>query len=332
MMHLHKRFTRAVVAAGALALVLAGCAPSNSPSDSSQNLKIVVVSGPLSDPFFSAMKKGAEQAGQDLGATVQYTAPNDLKNLGPDLARLGDAALSAQPDAVVVSEFLPDAQDPGLKSIVAAGVPLVFMNAGPNWETLGGLTYVGEDPNIVGSQAGDQLMAAGAKNVLCVNHVPGNPTLESRCEGLKDKITAAGGNSTVLNIPADQASNPTSVTTAISGALRADPSIEAVFTLGSGVAENAVRAAESAGSDAIIATTDLSKNVLDLVKAGDIAFALDQQPYLQGYYTVLAAIQAVRLGVHPIGQVGTSPLIITRENVDETIRVNDENAGLRGAA
>ncbi|MDP1876272.1 MAG: sugar ABC transporter substrate-binding protein [Actinomycetota bacterium] len=301
------------------------------PQDSSE-IKIVVISGPLSDPFFSALKAGAEQAGKDLGIQVDYTAPKDLTNLGPDLTRLADAALAANPDGVVAGEYIPDVQDPGFNAITDAGIPLVLINAGPNWEELGALTYIGEDPAVFGSGAGKSMAEAGVTHGLCVNHVPGNPTLEDRCKGYQEALEAAGGTATLLTIPSDQAGNPTAVTNAIAGALRSDPSIDGVFTLGSGIAENALRAISDSGSSAKLATGDLSKNVLEAVKAGTILFAVDQQPYLQGYYGVLAAAQNAKLGLHPIGQVKTAPLMVTLDNVDKTIQLNNDNNGVRGAA
>ena len=336
-MNLSRRSALALALSGAVATALTACSQSGSTTGGASpaagsEVKVTVVSGPLTDPFFSAMKAGTEAAGNDLGVTVNYTAPKDLSNLGPDLSRLEDAALAGKPSAVVVSDFLPDAQDPPIQALVEAGIPVVFMNAGPTWEKLGGVTFIGENPQDVGKQAGQRFAADGAKSVLCVNHVPGNPTLEARCNGLDKSVSAAGGTTKVLNIPADQASNPTAVTTAISGALRSDDAVDAVFTLGSGIAENAVKAVASAGSTATVGTTDLSRNVLSQIQSGKIAFAADQQPYLQGYYSVLAAVQKVRYGLQPIGQVGTAPLFITKDNVDEIIASNDANNGIRGAA
>lgn len=323
-----------VATAAAITLTASACSGGGSGEGDAKkkDIEVVVISGPLNDPFFSAMSAGAEQAGKDLGIKVNYTAPKDLSNLGPDLSRLGDAALASKPDAVVASEFLTDAQDPGLKKIADAGIPVAYINAGPNWEKLGGFTYVGEDPTLFGERAGEKLAEDGARNVLCVNHVPGNPTLEQRCTGVTDALKTAGGKAKVLTIPADQSTNPTSVTNAIAGALRSDDSIDGVLTLGSGIAENAKRAIESADSDAILGTGDLSKNVLKFIKDGSISFAIDQQPYLQGYYGVLAAAQKVELGLQPVGQIRTAPLFVTKDTVDQVIELNDNNNGVRGAA
>ncbi|MFI0450129.1 sugar ABC transporter substrate-binding protein [Actinomadura sp. 6N118] len=293
------------------------------------------MSGPLTDPFFSALKKGAQQAAKDSGVTFQYDGPADTKNLGPDMARLEQAAVAKKPDALVVSSFIPDAQDAGIKQATVAGIPVVFVNAGSaGWKKLAGVTYVGEDATLVGQQAGERMAATGAKTGLCVNHVPGNPTLEARCTGFTQAMEKAGGKVIPLNIPFADATNPTTVTQAITGALRANSSIGGVFTLGSGIAENAVKAVGSlnASGKVTIGTTDLSANVLTAIKNGKLLFSVDQQPYLQGYYSVLIAAQKVRFGLAPVAPVTTAPLFITKDNVDQVMKINSTQGGIRGAS
>ena len=323
------------VAGGLIAaLAVSACGASQSPSKDSDaaDLKITVVSGPLADPFFSAMKKGTEQAAEDLGVTVTWTAPKDMSNLGPDFARLGDAALAGKPDGVVMTYFLPESQKPSLNEMVAEGIPVSFLNSGPGGEELGILNNVGEDPTVVGTQLGERLVDAGKKRVICVNHAPGVEVVQRRCDSLKAVLDANGATMKQVNIPVAQSTNPTAVSNAIAGALRADPSIDAVFTLGSSVAENASRVIDKVGSDAMLVTTDLSTNVLNLIKDGKIALASDQQPWLSGYYSVLSIVHYIRYGMHPIGHVNTAPNWITKENADEVLRLNKEFGGVRGAA
>lgn len=315
-----------------LAATACGTGQGASGSSAEPDLKITVISGPLVDPFFSAMKKGTEQAAKDLGVTVEWTAPKDLSNVGPDLARLGDAALAGKPDGVVLSYFLPDAQLPSLKKMIAGNIPVTFMNSGPGWEEIGGLNYVGEDPTIVGTEVGRRLAGSGKKNVVCVNHAPGVDALQRRCDALEAVLDDHGATMKQVNIPLTQGTNPTAVSNAIAGALRVDPSIDAVFTLGSTVAENAARVIDKAGSDAMLVTTDLSTNVLDLIKKGEIAFASDQQPWLTGYYSVETLVHYLRFRMHPIGAIDTAPNWITRDNADDVLRLNKEFGGVRGAA
>jgi simple sugar transport system substrate-binding protein len=328
-----QRLAALTAAATLVAVTAAGCSSGGDggSTKAADNVKITVVSGPLADPFFSAMKKGTEQAGKDLGVSVEWTAPKDLSNIGPDMARLSDAALAGKPDGVVMSDFLPDSQDAAVKKIVAADIPMTFMNSGINWEKLGALNFIGEDPTVVGAQVGERFVAAGKKNVICVNHAPGVPAVQQRCDALKAVLDKSGVKFKQVNVPLSQATNPTALTNAVAGALHADSSIDGVFTLGSGGAESAARAIDKSGSKAMLMTTDLSTNVLKLIQEGKIAAASDQQPWLTGYYSVEILVHYIRTGMHPIGHINTAPNWISKDNAAEVLRMNKELDGIRGA-
>ena len=61
---------------------------------------------------------------------------------------------------------------------------------------LGALNYVGNDEYSAGLGGGEYFGANGAKNVLCVNTLPGAANIEARCKGIADGITKSGGKST----------------------------------------------------------------------------------------------------------------------------------------
>ncbi len=68
--------------------------------------------------------------------------------------------------------------------------------------------------------------------------------------------------------------------------LQQDKSCDYVVTLNAGIALTAVQAAKDAGSPAKIGTFDTSKEMAKAVKDGTVQFAVDQQPYLQGYLAI----------------------------------------------
>ncbi len=72
--------------------------------------------------------------------------------------------------------------------------------------------------------------------------------------------------------------------------------------------------------------------MLNDIKSNQLAFGIDQQPYLQGYNSVLALVQYLRYGLHPVGEVRTGPLLITSANVDQVLGVNKQYPGVRGAS
>ncbi len=172
---------------------------------------------------------------------------------------------------------------------------------------------------------------AGAKFGLCVNHVPGNTTLDLDCLGYNDAFKAAGGNSKVLIIQFSDASNPTFVTNAIKGALQADTEIDAIWTIGALQAVASVEAVKQTGRKVVNGSLGLSLGSLEALKNGDLLFIADLQPYLDGYYALLAAYQYVKYKMLPLGQISTGPLMITKDNVDEVLKVNEELSRACGA-
>ena len=331
--------TSAAVGAITLALITGCSAKSAShgpaPEAGTKKYKIIDISGPVSDPFFGASKQGSDAAAKDLGVDYEYSASRDYTDVVPTYQRLTEAAIGQKPDALVIGDYFPDTLEPLIKQAVAAGIPVFVTNSGrDSWQKLGALGFVGENPSQMGSDAGEFAVKAGATNALCVNHLAGNPVLEQRCNGFLHVVQAAGGKGKTLTIPTEDASDDAKVRQDIAGALNADKSIDSVFTLGSSVATDAVSAAQQAGrgGSVKVGTVDVSTNVLNQVKSGQLLFAVDQQPYLQGYYGVLMAYQWLEYGLHPAGAIDSGPLMITKDNVDRVLQVQTEHRGARGAS
>ncbi|MFI9836253.1 sugar ABC transporter substrate-binding protein [Nonomuraea sp. NPDC051941] len=307
---------------------------SNSSSSSSgRKLSVVIVSGPLSDPFFGAMKTGADNAGKELDVSTQYLSPTSTDASGPTLAKLMQAAVAKKPDAIVVGNFFPEAQNPEIKAAIKAGIPVVVINSGEsNWKQLGALSFVGLEPSLAGDKAGQEMVERGVKKGLCVNSVPGNPALEQTCQGYIDAIKKGGGTASSLRLPYQDSTNPTKVTQAIAGALKSDESIDGVFTTGAAIAKDALTAANNTGRKLTIGSGDLSTQVLKDIQAGKIQYAIDQQPYLQTYYGVLIAKQYVQHRLVPADMVLTGPQVIDKDNAADVLAVNQQDQGIRGAS
>src|SRR5260370_33171021 len=169
------------VLTGALALAAAA---SSIGSAEAKDPVIIMVSGPLIEPFFGPLKKGADDAAKALGIEYQYSTIQDFNNVQADLTRLVQQAAARQPDVLVVSNFFPDSMGPQIKKASDSGIPVIIMDGGfAQWRDVGGLTYVGYDPHEVGVKAGQLEAKAGVKHGPRVNQVPGNPALESMCPG-----------------------------------------------------------------------------------------------------------------------------------------------------
>jgi simple sugar transport system substrate-binding protein len=323
------------------AAALTGCTPgggsttdptggASSGGDAGAGVNIVVIGG--DDAFFSTVKRGIEDAAKTVesyGGKVTYLALKDYSNIGPDAAQLVKNALGQNPSAVLVPDWVPEAEDPAIQEVIDAGIPVIIYNAGgmDAVEKLGALTYVGTDEYLAGVASGEEFGEAGIKNIVCVNTVPGAQNLEDRCRGNADGIAKSGGKSTQLALPASSYGNQTAVAQAIKAALQQDPTVDGLVTVGGSDSGAAIDALNQAGVSGKVAYghMNVDMQILDGIKDGTVAFAIDQQPYAQGFYTVSAAFQYVAFGVElPTKPILTGPLVINADNVDKAVSGTEE--------
>jgi len=310
---------RLVGAASALLLsvsVLAGCSGTGKDEDSGSGgggggshdyTYAVITHAAPGDAFWDRVKAGAERAGDDYGVKVQYE--ND-----PDPAKqsqLIDAAVADKVDGIVVSMANPDGLEDSIKAAVAAGVPVITINSGLDQSAaFGAITHIGQSETIAGAAVGQRLKDEGLSKGICIIQEAGNVGLEERCKAAAESF---GGDMT--NVQVD-GTDDNAVTATITSALQADPSIDTVLTLGGQQAIDAVAAVDQAGSSAKVATFDLSEDVISDIESGKILFAVDQQPYVQGFLGV-TGLYLKSINGNDIGggqPINSGPAFVTKDN------------------
>jgi simple sugar transport system substrate-binding protein len=285
--------------------------------DSRGHTRIAVVThGQASDPFWSVVKNGIDQAAKDMGVAVTYQAPQAFDMVA--MSRLIDAEVARKPDGLIVSVPDPSALSRSLEAAKDAGIPILTINAGgEEARKMGALLHIGQSEYDAGKAGGERMASAGVRHAICVNHEVGNVSEDERCRGFLDALAKAGGKGRVLAV--NQAS-PTDIQQKIMAAM--GPDVDGVFTLGPVGARSALAAVQQANraGTATIATFDLSPDILAAVRDGQISFAIDQQQYLQGYLPIVLLEQYVRHGVLPAAEaIPTGPSFVTRENAAAVI-------------
>lgn len=279
------------------------------------DIRIVVVShGQASDPFWSVVKNGVDQASKDMGVKVEYQSPTKFDMV--EMARLIDAAVASKPNGLVVS--IPDAKalGPSIQKAVQAGIPVISMNSGSDVaKGLGILTHVGQTEYEAGVGGGQAMGQAGVKKAICINQEVGNAGLDARCKGFADGLKAAGGGTS--EVLAVDLANPTESQQRISAKLTSSPDIDGVLALGPTGATPALKALQAGNmiGKVKLATFDLSPDVLTAIQNGDMLFAIDQQQYLQGYLPiVLLTLYNTNLNTIANDVLMTGPGLVTKDN------------------
>jgi simple sugar transport system substrate-binding protein len=229
---------------------------------------VLVSHAPDSDSWWNTIKNAIKQAGEDFGVTVDYRNPSsgDLA----DMARIIEQASARNYDGVISSIADIDVLKKPIGQVVAKKIPLVTINSGTTAqsEQLGAVMHVGQPEYDAGKAAGERAKAAGAKSFVCVNHYATNPASFERCKGFGDALGVDYKKSTI-----DSGDDPTTVESKVSAYLRKNPTTAAIAKLG-------------LKGKLFMATFDLSPEISAGIKDGTVAFAIDQQPYLQGYIPV----------------------------------------------
>ena len=230
------------------------------------------------DTFWDIIRKGGVAAAAKDNITLKYSADPDATKQ----AALITDAINSHVDGIAVTDPNPAALCPTIQKAVQAGIPVVMFNAGVgNWQQCGGMEYFGQDESIAGLAAGKRLAAANAKHVLCVLQEQGQVQLEARCAGVQKGLGSATMTKLYVN-----GRDQSAVLSSLTAKLTQDKTIDSVITLGSPEALTAVQAIPAAHSTAKLYTFDTNAAEIAKIKSGAVQWAVDQQPFLQGYESV----------------------------------------------
>ncbi|WP_329140751.1 sugar ABC transporter substrate-binding protein [Streptomyces sp. NBC_00670] len=323
----HPRSRRvALVATAAIsALLIAGCSSSSGGKKAEDDAKgaaagkastprmtvALVTHQAPGDTFWDIVRKGAEAAAAKDNIKLIYSSDPSAGNQ----ANLVQNAVDQKVDGIAVTLAKPDAMKDVIGKAGDADIPVVGLNSGlADWKKLGLLEFFGQDESVAGEAFGKKLNEVGAKKAVCVVHEQGNVGLTQRCDGVKKTFDGD-----IENLYVNGTDMP-SVKSTITAKLKQDTSIDHVVTLGAPFAMTATQSVGDAGSKAKIATFDLNKDLTGAIKKGTIEFAVDQQPYLQGYLAVDSLWLYKNNGNYSGGgeqPVLTGPAFVDKSNVDK---------------
>jgi simple sugar transport system substrate-binding protein len=285
------KFVRLAAAAGAgvLALGLVSCSSTGGKPDSAgggmgagqantPRITVAMITHEVpGDSFWDLIRKGAQAAADKDNIELRYS--NDPE--APNQANLVQSAIDSKVAGIALTLAKPDAMAPAVKAAIAGGIPVVAFNSGfDNFKSMGVQEYFGQDEKLAGIAAGEKLNADGAKKVICVIQEQGQVALESRCAGVKQGFK---GGFEILNV---NSKDMPSVESTITAKLQQDPSVDHVVALGAPIALTAVQSVGNANSQAKIVTFDTNAALVDAIKDGKVQWAVDQQPFLQGYLAI----------------------------------------------
>ena len=273
---------------------------------------VMISHAPDSDSWWNTIKNAVKESAETMGVRVDYRNPStgDLA----DMARIVEQSVASNPDGIIVTIADFDVLKKPLAKAARKGIPVITINSGTaeQSEKLGAIMHIGQPEYDAGFGAGKKAKKAGVNSFLCVNHYITNPASVERCKGYADAIGADLASSMI-----DSQQDPTGVEKKVQAYMRRNPTTSAILTLGPTSAHPTIRALNKMKLNGKVhfSTFDLSEEIASSIKDGTIAFAIDQQPYLQGYMPVVVLTLYNRYGILQSNNINSGPGFITKDNL-----------------
>jgi simple sugar transport system substrate-binding protein len=288
----------------------------------------MVSHGGVGNPFWITVIKGMDDACVLLDADCAWLA-DPVDNVD-DMAGYWDDALARNPDGVGTTVPNAEVIRDAVSRANEAGIPvIVFNTADPNQGTpdaLDTLFYVGASEFLGGQSNARRVLAAAAEDGVdivrgvCPIQEVGHSGLEARCAGVRSVFEEYGievDGLTTNNDPNDNAGILTDYFTA-------NPETNAIFVLGPTPAQALNQYFHEAGRmprDVYATTHDTSAEIYEMIQEGYLLQAIDQQPYLQGFETIMWLYLNSQFALSPGGDIYTGPGVIDLDNVEAVIEL-----------
>jgi simple sugar transport system substrate-binding protein len=288
----------------------------------------MVSHGGVSNPFWIIVIKGMEDACALLDAQCQWLSEPDFGL--EQMSGYWADALALDPDGVGTTVPDPDVIRDGVEQAAAQGIPvIVFNTADPgagSESALPTLFYIGANEFTGGANNARRVFAEAAADGVeiakgvCTIQEQGHSGLEARCAGVESVFDDEGVPIERVNISND----PEYTAGVLSDYFAANPETNAIFMLGPAPSTGLNLYMQEAGLEprALYATThDTSAEIYQMIQDGVLLQAIDQQPYLQGFETIMWLYLNSQFKLAPGGDIFTGPGVIDLTNVEAIIEL-----------
>jgi simple sugar transport system substrate-binding protein len=306
------------------ALVATSCGSSTTTSTKSNIHIIAVMEGPVTDTHWSQIGKGLQLAGQQLGVTTTYLGVPASGSVDPAaFKRLLVTAMAQHPQGILIDDDVPATYDATIQQMVASGIAVIFLEySASSLVTDGALSIVWTDDIQEAKAAGQRLSAAGCKVALVVTILKGEAQFaDNRTSGFSQGF---GGTVIRTSIPLSSINDPTAIKGIVSDDLIKNPTIGCTFASGELFTPAMVAAQQALGSRSTALTSgaiDVSPQILTEIQKKQLTFAIDPQPFSEGYLGTVALVNYLRYGQTPTANIGTGPAFVDATNVAKVIQL-----------
>jgi simple sugar transport system substrate-binding protein len=301
-------------ALGAAAAMLATAREARAAMPQHPKWKLVFVNHVTTNPFFVPTQNGIQDACSLIGCDYQWTGSQTSN--AAEMVNAMNAAIAAKADAIAVCLVDPVAFNRPVQRAMEAGIPVFSYNA--DVPKAGRLAYIGQDLYASGVSMGQRIvdLVPSGKVALFIS-TPGQLNIQPRIDGAQDAIKKSGKPITIDVI----ATGPTvdQELSAIKAYFIGHQDVKGMFAVDGGSTQGVsevMREQNLPAKGVHGGGYDLLPRTIENIKAGFLDFTIDQQPYLQGFYTAMQMyVFLTSGGLTGPAEMNTGLKFVTKDNV-----------------
>jgi simple sugar transport system substrate-binding protein len=241
----------------------------------------VFVNHVTTNPFFTPTQYGIADACALLGCTAQWTG--SASSLVPQMVTAFNSAITAGADGIACAMIDPKAFTAPTAAALKKGIPVLSYNAD---EPNGRLAYIGQDLLVSGQQMGMKIKSlVPSGNIALFIATPGQANIQPRIDGA---ISVLKGGALKYTVVTSGAALPQELTT-VESFWTGHTTYKGLFAVDGGTTQSIGQTIQKykLKGKVVGGGFDLTPITQTELAAGNMAFTIDQQPYLQGFLPVV---------------------------------------------
>jgi ribose transport system substrate-binding protein len=269
----------AVQEAAPAAVEEAAAAPAVEDNKDQRYVMVVLISA---HPFWNDIKKGAQDAADQLGVTFEFTGPVEF-DAAAQAAQV-EQLITTKPAGIILGSYDPSMTE-SINRAWAAGIPVAtFDSDAPDSDRL---VFVGPNHYTIGWKYGEYMAdLLGGEGEVGVLTVLSQTNLMERVRGVEEYFAQNAPGISVVAIE-DNGGDDQVTADKTKNIIQANPEIDGIIVVnatGSGVA-TAIKELDRVGEIKVV-TSDVSDPILQGIKEGAIDTTSYVNIYLEGYYAL----------------------------------------------
>jgi simple sugar transport system substrate-binding protein len=294
--------------------------------------KFVFVCHVTTNSFFTPTQYGAQDACALLNTEFQWTGSKNA--VVAEMVNATNTAISAKADGIALAVVDKAAFNAPVNQALDAGIPVVSYNADGAKGDPGTnrLAYIGQGLYESGLALGQRALDAGLASGDVVGFIatPGALNIQPRIDGASDAIKQSG--KPIKFSPVGTNADVVKGASIIDAYAQGHPNLTGMLAVDAGSTEALGKTVAKYKlrdkSLKVAGGFDLNPGTLTAVKAGNLDYTIDQQPYLQGFLPVLYLyLYKLSGGLIAPPETNTGLLFVTKENVDPYLQTKTRFEG-----